>query len=244
VVDSSYVFSKLFTDAESAWGNNSTAFDAYNRRLDKTVSTTDRTHDFKLNYVYDLPIGPGKRWLAKGIVSKTVGGWRLGATERYASGTPLSFSGAFGFPANTINNRPYITTYDGWRAPTVSGSFDPGKDRYFLPGTIANYNNGDIPTITQQGFFPLQPANMVGNMTRTNPKVRDFPLLNENVSLAKTIGFSEGKREIYLRFEAYNVLNRVQFGPPNTSLTSQNLGLVTTQANSARQLQMALKFVW
>jgi hypothetical protein len=77
-------------------------------------------------------------------------------TQRYASGTPLSFSGAFGYPGNTINNRPTITTYDNWRGPLAGSQFDPAVDRYFQTATLANWN-GDVPTITQQGWLPLQP---------------------------------------------------------------------------------------
>ena len=84
-----------------------------------------------------------------------IGGWRPGATQRYASGTPLSFSGGFGFPGNTLNNRPTITTYDGWRASIAGDKFGPNVDRYFQTATLAN-GNGDTPTITQQSWFPLQ----------------------------------------------------------------------------------------
>ena len=75
-------------------------------------------------------------------------------------------------------------------------------------------------------------------------KVRNFPLYSENLSLAKTVGFSEGKREIDLRLEGYNVLNRVKFGSPNTNANNANFGLVTSQANTPRQLQLALKLIW
>lgn len=210
--------------------------------LDKALSTSDRTHDIKINTVYELPVGVGKKWMRSGILARTLGGWRVAATQRYASGTPLGLTGAFGFPSNTVNNRPTITTYDGWRAPTVGSNFDPNVDRYFKPGTIATWN-GDVPTITQQGWFPLQTP-QVGNMARVNPKARSFPVFNENVSLAKTIASSENRREVDLRFEAFNLLNRVQFASPATNLTGSDFGQVTAQANSARQIQMAIKFIW
>ena len=56
-------------------------------------------------------------------------------------------------------------------------------------------------------------------MTRTNPKMRNFPLDNENVSLAKQFTVSvEHRRTIDLRFEGFNVLNRTQFATPNNNL--------------------------
>ena len=107
VVDASYVLSKMFTDADTMWANTSpAAFDQYNRGLEKALSAYDRTHEAKINYVYELPIGPDKHFLIHGLLSQVIGGWRIGATHRYASGVPLAFTGAFAFPI--IGNRPYI----------------------------------------------------------------------------------------------------------------------------------------
>jgi len=177
---------------------------------------------------------------ARGFFAKSVAIYR----QHDASGTPLSFSGAFGFPGNTINNRPTITTYDGWRGLTAGDKFDPAVDRYFQTATLANFN-GDVPTITQQGWFPLQPRDRIGNMTVTNPKMRNFPIFNENVSLAKTFSLShENKREFDVRLEGFNLLNRTRFATPNTNLSSTSFGLVTAQANPPRNLQLAMKLIW
>src|SRR5260370_27753512 len=106
--------------------------------------------------------------------------------------------------------------------------------------------SGDKVTITSPGFFPFQPHAQLGNMTRTNPKMRNFPLYNENVSLAKTFTLSqEHRRTADVRFEGFNVLNRTQFGTPNTNLNDPaNLGLVRSQANTARRLHFAVKLNW
>jgi hypothetical protein len=251
VIDASYVLSKMFTDADTVWANNTpAALDQYNRRLEKALSAYDRTHDLKINYVYDLPIGPRKRFLKHGILSQAIGGWRIGATQRYASGYPIALTGAYGFPF--IGNRPYITTYDGWIAPTKGDKFDPYVDRYFKTPTTASFN-GDTATVVSQGFFPYQPRNQIGNMTRVNPKARTFPLFNENVSLAKTFTVSaEHRRTLDIRFEGFNVLNRTQFNLSSTSTTASalnlsdvaNFGLVRSQSNAPRAMQFAAKFNW
>jgi hypothetical protein len=239
----------MFTDSDSVWGSG-VALDQYNRRLDKALSAYDRTHEAKINYVYELPVGPGKHFLRRGILSQVIGGWRLGAVQRYASGTPIAFTGAFGFPI--IGNRPYITTYDDWRAPTKGDKFDPNVDRYFKAPTLASFS-GDKATITSQGWFPLQPRDQIGNMTKNNPKMRNFPIFNENVSLAKTFMLSqEHRRTADIRFEGFNVLNRTQFSltNPSTGISSTNLsdatnfGLVRAQANTPRTLQFAVKLNW
>jgi len=242
MIDASYVLSKMFTDSDSVWGSGA-AMDMYNRRLDKALSNIDRTHEAKINYVYELPVGKGKRWLNKGIAAQTIGGWRIGAVQRYASGAPMSLGGAFGFPIG--GNRVTIDTYDDWRGPVAGEKFDPFVDRYFKMPTIASWS-GDTPTITSQGWFPLQPRDRLGNMTKSNPKMRNFPIYNENISLAKTFTVSlEHRRTLDIRFEGFNVLNRTQFATPNTTISDNaNFGLVRNQANTPRRLQFAAKFNW
>ena len=50
--------------------------------------------------------------------------------------------------------------------------------------------------------------------------------------------------QIQFRVEALNAFNTPQFAGPNTSVTSTAFGQVTAQANSPRQLQFGLKFLW
>lgn len=64
------------------WGSGA-AIDQYNRRLDKALSASDRTHELKVNYVYNLPIGHGQKWLKHGFLSQAIGGWRLGAVQAF-----------------------------------------------------------------------------------------------------------------------------------------------------------------
>ena len=60
----SYVFSKLFTDSDTYWvTDNPRAADQYNRGLEKSIGFYDITHNFKLGLVYDLPFGKGREHL-------------------------------------------------------------------------------------------------------------------------------------------------------------------------------------
>ena len=53
----SYVFSKMLTDADSYWiTDQSRAADQYNRRLEKSIGSYDVTHNFKLGLTYELPL--------------------------------------------------------------------------------------------------------------------------------------------------------------------------------------------
>ena len=47
-----------------------------------------------------------------------------------------------------------------------------------------------------------------------------------------------------VRIEAFNALNRVQFGAPNTQVGNGTSAVVSSQANGPRQVQVALKLMF
>ncbi len=252
----SYVFSKLLTNADSYWGNaigsnlnNSggggggvLGADQYNRGLEKSIGEFDVTHDFKAGVVYDLPFGKGRHYLTHGPAAWILGNWGLNGVLTYASGLPIGITSSYVLPLyGATNGRsiPYVTSYNGWQ-PSWNGSFDPTVDAFLVP-----YCSSQTATCT--GPFPTQNAtaqdNGFGNATRFNPKVRQFPNLNENLAVARTFPFREAAR-LEFRAEAFNVFNRVRFGPGDLNLQDQNFGRLTSSSdllNSPRQLQLALK---
>jgi hypothetical protein len=229
----SYVFSKILTDSDSYWSDvYGFAMSHYNRRLEKSIGLFDVPHNFKFSGVFDLPFGKGKPFLNQsGFLNQIVGGWRISGVATYSSGQPAAISTTNGLPLFAGPNRPIINTYDNWRPSFASGKFEPAVDR----------------TIQPASFFPAQPANTLGNMTRFNPNFRAFPILNENLSFAKTFAIKEQIR-LDLRGEMFNAINRTRFGLGSLGLQSTTFGVLSRtagdQANSPRQVQFALKLYW
>jgi len=224
----SYVFSKVLTDSDSYWPG-AAAMDHFNRGLEKSIGQFDQTHNFKFAGVYELPFGKGKAFLSQGgPLSWIASGWRVSAVATYANGLPLGLGTTNGLPLFAGGNRPIISSYDGWNPGTVGSSFDPAVDR----------------TIQPAGFFPAQPANVIGNMTRYNPKFRSRPSRSENFSFSRSFRFTERMR-LDLRGEMFNAFNRAIFGMGSLSLQSTTFGVLGRtsgdQANSPRQVQLALK---
>ena len=132
--------------------------------------------------------------------------------------------------------RPDVNTYDGWRGAQAKDKFDPQTDRFFQPAS----------------FFGPQSNTIIGNSTRFNPKARQFPNYNENISVAKEFQITE-KTRLDFRWEAFNLFNRVRFGIGPTrngtdnataSLSDPNFGRITSSANllnEPRRMQFALK---
>jgi hypothetical protein len=219
-----YTFSKLFTDSDSYFTGTG-AQDQYNRRAEKSIGQFDQTHSLKLNTIYELPFGPGRRWLRDGVASHVIGGWRVGVIQLYSSGFPIALTRNNPLPIFNSQTRPTVTSYDNWRGAIAGDKFDPAVDRFL-----------------NLAVFPAQP-NAFGNVTRYNPKVRAFPNLNESISVAKTFNFTERWRMDF-RWEVFNMFNRTVFGTGNTNLNSNVFGVVTNQVNDPRQMQVGLKMYW
>jgi hypothetical protein len=56
------------------------------RYLDKSISGDDLTNNFKLAWIYELPLGKGKRYVTSGVGSALLGNWRVAAIQYYSSG--------------------------------------------------------------------------------------------------------------------------------------------------------------
>ena len=234
LIQGSYTRSRLMTDADSFSGSIG-AMDTAQPELEWAVGRLDQPHSIKLSTVYELPFGEDRRWLKSGAVSKIIGGWRLAAVQNYTSGLPVAVTTtAAPLPIFNSSNRPNVTGAD-WRAPIAGEEFDPKVDAYLNRAAFA------------------APVGQLGNAPRTNSKVRMPWNMTENISLAKTISISQQVR-LDVRAEAFNVFNRVVFGPPASTLlganpaftnfNNQNFGQITQQSNSPRQMQFGLKLYW
>ncbi len=100
----SYTWSKNLTDADSSIpfayvGYRSQTQNSNNLHLEKAVSVQNIPQQLSISYLYELPFGKGKRYLNQSrVLDYLVGGWELGAIQRYQSGQPVDFGCASGTP--------------------------------------------------------------------------------------------------------------------------------------------------
>jgi hypothetical protein len=52
------------------------------------------------------------------------------------------------------------------------------------------------------------------------------------------------RMSLQLRAEAFNLMNKPQFGRPNSNQNAAQFGMISSQANSPRQLQFGLKLLF
>jgi hypothetical protein len=225
----SYLLSKQFSDAENAAIAGGGALDHFNKRLDKALAGGDQTHMFRFAYTYELPFGRVKHFNLGMVGNALAGGWTVSGQMNYESGTPMAVSHNYN-PIGT-GSRVFITSYEGWRAAIKGEKFDPNVDVWL---DINQFNQG-ISTNTLN--------NVWGNATRNNPKLRSPWILGESIAVARNIAIKE-RVKFDLRMEAFNVLNRVRWGGPQGNISAANFGKVTTQGNTPRRMQLALRLTF
>ncbi len=105
-LQASYTWSKDLTDADSLLGGSAVSANEEeqgqgqaNLKLDKTISAQNLTNQFSLSYLYQLPFGKGRKFLNNNrALDLIVGGWQVGAIQRYSSGQPVAFGCASPIP--------------------------------------------------------------------------------------------------------------------------------------------------
>jgi hypothetical protein len=186
----------------------------FDTALERVISQWDREHTFVASGLVELPLGRNRRFGNGwgGVTNAVLGGWQISYIFKAQSGAPIGF-GNFLFA-------------DGKGIGDVMAD-DPTVDHWF-----------DVTA-----FNRVSAQQLVSNV-RTQPsrfeEVRGPGYAVLDLGLLKNFSFG-GTRQLQLRLEAYNALNRVNLGNPNTNTTSTALGTITSQNGLPRQLQLAVK---
>jgi len=154
----SYVASKSLGNTDEGFStSNAAPVNTYNRKAEWALQPTDTPQAFKLATVYQLPIGPGKRVLQRGLASKVLGGWQVGLIDTYHSGTPVSVSAANVLPFFGGGNRPNIVP--GVNPQLNRGNFDPPVNKVYNAAAFsqpADYTFGNAPGVqSHPRNFPI-----------------------------------------------------------------------------------------
>ncbi len=199
---------------------------SYNIRESRCLADYDISHRFVGSFIYELPFGRGRRFGANWNrwANAILGMWQFNGIATYQTGTPLGIS------ANNVAGifNPIGYANNNGKSAKLSGDIHDRLTRYF-----------DTTVYSQPAAFTF------GNTQPTSPDLRSPGVQNWDMSVFKEFriaGWEQAK--IQFRVEAFNAFNRVQFGSPNTSVTSNQFGQISTQSNSPRQLQFGLKLLF
>ncbi|MBI1353838.1 MAG: hypothetical protein GC160_05790 [Acidobacteria bacterium] len=188
----------------------------YNRRLDYATSPLDIKHNVTFNVVYDLPWGPGRRWLNDGPVSQVLGGWQLSVLGTMFTG-PV-------YGVTTQQNTCECGSTGPQRADILRDPALPSGQR-----TVERWF--DTEAFAQPERFTF------GNASRSVGRAPG--LANFDIGVMKNFRFHDRYR-LQFRGELFNAFNHANFGIPGTAYGSPNFGTITS-ANTGRSIQLGLK---
>ena len=182
-------------------------------------SSLDRTLNYNLSFLYELPFGPGRGRLDSGPAAWILGGWQIGGIFSALTGTPLTHN----FSPDTQNT--------GGR---VAGDLVADPNLPTSQRTPERWFNTDAFVATDPGTF--------GNAGRG---IIDAPgWTNFDFTASKNFYLPMEGHYVQLRFESFNFANTPQFGRPDIAVgANPNAGVISNAAD-ARTIQFALKYVF
>jgi hypothetical protein len=223
----------LLAGASYAWSHslqNGQILSLRDREGINTPSPFDQRHTIKLNWVYELPWGPGRHFLNSAgnpVFRKALEGWQISGITRLQSGTP----------SQLLSGRQTFNTGDGG---VVLHNLTTSQLQSMM--SIQKQGNGIVDVLPQSlitnslAAFQLVPNTLDPNAPYVGPANTPGQFGNQvflygpwfqtwDVSLAKRTKITE-KQYIEFRAQALNVFNHPNFFlVPNSSgnITINNL---------------------
>jgi hypothetical protein len=227
----SYTFSKVIDDtiaSVAGFAGGGTVIgnvqNFYNLRGERSISSFNRPQVLVISYVWELPFGPGKRYLNhSGLAGKIIGGWQINGMTTFSSGDALQITGGNSSGSLEGTQRP---NWSGKNGTISGGSVKDRLGRYF-----------------DTSVFSFNDPFTFGNAPRIMPNLYGPGTNNFDISLFKNTQLTE-RLKLQFRVEAFNAFNRIQFGNPATSINANNFGRINTQVNFPRDYQFALKLLF
>lgn len=217
------LFEGSYTKAK-AIDNGMNHQNSYDIRSSRALASFDVAQRFVISYIYELPFGRGRKFGADSspAINMILGGWQFQGITTFQSGTPLEVT------ANNVSGlfNPRGLANNNGQGGKLDSDVHDRLDRYF-----------DTSVFSQPGAFTF------GNVSPRIADLRAPGIANWDLSLFKEFSATE-RFKFQLRSEFFNAFNRVQFGTPNQNASTNQLGVISSQANTPRQIQFGLKLLF
>ncbi len=235
-----YTWSKALTDTNGNYGASNSSGpngiqDGYNLRGDYGPSELDVRHNLSANGSYAIPFGRGQLYGANTnrALDLVAGGWTISSTAIVYSGLPITILS----PANN-NTNSYGNNFGGARANRyrrlniVNRSTNNwfGTDPSAVPCTGAD--NGVCA-------YGPQLANSFGTAGVGTERAAGFEQVD--ASLFKDFHITEGQ-SVGFRADAFNVMNLVSYGNPDSHVNDNTFGQITSSRNGPRTIQFSAHY--
>ena len=165
--------------------------------------------------LYDLPFGKGQPFLNKGLASVIFGGFKFNTNTSAHSGSPLSVS-VPGDQAQICGPSGCLFSVLAMNAPIWLGILRAGAK------TPQHWFNTAAFSTPALGTF--------GNSSRG--VIRGPGAVYSDISLFKIIHIKEAN--VQFRAEAFNFVNHLNLGNPDTGILDSNFGVVSSGWHATR----------
>jgi hypothetical protein len=229
--DFNYTFSKCLTDYEGGQSQRDSYRDMENRGLDKRLAGIDATHVINADFIWQVPVGNGRRWMRdlSPLLEGVLGGWQTNGILAYSTGDPFTIS----------SGRNKLTLGDTSTADCLV--CDPSMTAKVL-------RNGDnllALTADEIKLFTDPPAGSAGQLAQNFFRSPTVWVLDGSIFKSFRLSRFLGEQgELQSRFEFFNVFNNTRFGSPSSTITSGNFGIISPPTGNARIIQAALKILF
>jgi len=219
-LNASYEFSKQMDDYSGPYGLQ----DFFHRRNEWSLTSSNAPHRFSLNYIYELPFGASRTFLAVTDWRRyLVEGWSVSGTTTVASGDPIALRPQFNNTGNVVDAL-HINVVPG-ADPHVP---DRGPELWFNPAAFAH------------------PADFtLGNASRTHSTLLSPGNQNHDVSFTKRFALA-AERTLEFSAAGFNFLNHANWNEPDTTIglpgaPNVNAGRIIG-SRGGRVIQMGMRF--
>ncbi len=224
---SRYTWSHSINDGSVGGGESNGPENVNCIACDKGPSIYDIRNNFITDAVYQLPFGPGAKFLHdSGPAGKLLGGWQLSGLGMWHTGHPLTvsmdLSNGICDPSQAANQfynsdcgSAYPSTYllpDGNDQTNQRPDIVPGA-----PLTLPGGGRNGVPLVNPAAF-QAPPVDTNGNFTRfgnaSNGLVRALPSWQIDMALQKETKLTE-RFTLEFAVQAFNIFNHIQLGDPS-----------------------------
>jgi hypothetical protein len=240
-----YTFAKNLGNADGNTGGF--IQNSYRADLEHGPVVPDLRHRFTISYLYELPIGHGRRFMGEmsGIADAFFGGWQVAGITTAQSGeavtavmsSDLSNTGSFSYRPDQIA-KPYDFSFNTASQGTDFGCTNPGHqtlDCWYNQAAFA------APALApgQQSAHSFGDSR-IGNLR--GPDLVDFDfVLQKNFKIRES-------QQVEFRAEIFNLLNHPNFGLPGggsaVPVDVPGGASITNTSTDNRQIEFALKYTF
>jgi hypothetical protein len=231
LIQGAYTWSHSLDDASDPLApgggglNRALPRNSFNLRGEYGNSDFDVRQRVSINFLYQPNIGRGRTYLNHGAVGRFMEGWEIVGITTFQTGLPYDIFGDRENQHTGLSDRAELV------GPTA------------IPAGAPRIQTG--PPLSA---FALPDYDTASNLSRNrffSPGINNW-----NMSLLKDQSITE-RVKLQLRFEFYNLFNRVEFGQPDNLIADTGtFGLSSSQVGQpdattgARQIQFAMKLLF